>query len=57
MRAQACGIGCRAAAPPVPSSGCPRGQIKEAVTKWRENCINRVVAVLIMPHSGMKLEP
>jgi len=32
-------------------------RIKEAVMGWRENCITFRRGTLIMPHSGMKLDP
>jgi hypothetical protein len=35
----------------------PRRPGKEAVTRWRENCIESAAAILIMPHSRMKLLP
>jgi hypothetical protein len=32
-------------------------RIKEAARIWRENCITFRRGTLIMPHSGMKLDP
>jgi hypothetical protein len=38
-------------------SNVVRGSIKEAVMESRENCITFHAGTLIMPHSGMKLDP